>query len=492
MSRIQPLLLADFYKTGHYKQYPEGTQYVYSNFTPRTSRMAFVDHVVVFGIQYFIKEYLIKRFNKDFFNKKWEVIRAEYADVMESSLGKNSVDLKHIKELHYLGFLPLQIKALKEGTLCPIGVPLLTVVNTQPEFYWLTNYIETLLSVSLWFPITSATTAFEYKKILMEYAQKTSNNIDFVDYQAHDFSMRGQTSVESAMMSSAGHLTSFKGTDTIPSIQFLKKYYYAGAEDEYIGGSIPATEHSVMCAGGEDNEEDTYRRLLTDVYPEGLVSIVSDTWDYWNLLTVTLKNMKSLIMSRNGKLVIRPDSGDPVKIICGDPLAEENTPERLGTIRILWDLFGGKVNEKGYKELDSHIGCIYGDSITLDRCRKICANLEEMGFSSTNVVFGVGSYTYQYVTRDTFGFAMKSTFAVINNTDHVIYKSPKTDNGTKFSAKGLLRVNEDMTLSENVTRDESYSGMLKVVFWDGEMSNITTLSEIRKELNAHIGFEKEA
>ena len=476
---LLPLLLTDFYKTGHHLQYPDHTEYIYSNFTPRTSRIEGIDHVVVFGIQYFIQKYLVDLFNDHFFNQPVDEVLREYKERMDTSFGPNNIGTDHIKALHEFGYLPLHIKSLEEGTLCPMRVPVLTIVNTHPNFYWLTNYIETLLSVVLWHPMTSATIAHEYKKILKKYAQKTSDNMDFVSFQAHDFSMRGQSSLESAMVSGAAHLTSFKGTDTIPAIDLVQNYY---GSQEFIGGSIPATEHSVMCAGGENDEEGTYIRLLTKIYPDGLVSIVSDTWDYWNLITSTLLKLKSIILSRNGKLVIRPDSGDPVKIICGDPDAKSSSPQSLGTIEILWNIFGGTVNSKGYKELDPHIGCIYGDSITMDRCEEICSRLEKMGFASTNVVFGIGSFTYQYVTRDTFGFAMKSTYAIINGVGHEIFKKPKTDNGVKNSAKGLLRVNPDMTLSESVTGEESASGMLQTVFINGETMNRITFDQIRKKL----------
>ena len=479
---ILPVLYKDFYKADHRRQYPQGTEVVYSNLTARYSRLPDVDKVVVFGVQYFLKDYLIRRFNEGFFNKPKEEVIRQYARRMNNGLGPNDVGTEHIAALHDLGYLPIRIKALAEGTLCPIRTPVLTVVNTLPEFYWVTNFIETLLSNVLWHPMTSATIAFQYRSLLQRFASETSDAMDFVPWQGHDFSMRGQSSFESSLVSAAAHLTCFTGTDTIPAIDWLEHFYNANSDKELVGGSVPATEHSVMCMGSKEGERETYHRLLTQVYPSGIVSIVSDTWDFWKVLTETLPSLKSEIMSRNGKLVVRPDSGDPVKIICGDPEAPEGSPEHKGTIELLWEAFGGTTNSKGYKDLDSHVGCIYGDSITLDRAERILEGLKVKGFSSTNIVFGIGSYTYQYVTRDTLGFAMKATYGVINGEPVELFKSPKTDNGVKYSAKGLLRVNADLTLSEGVTPEEEKEGELKTVFEDSKLIVDVSLAEVRARI----------
>lgn len=479
---ISSLLYKDFYKADHRNQYPKNTQLVYSNLTARSSRLPGIDHVVVFGIQYFIKEFLINRFNQTFFSQPKEKVLKEYKRRMDYSLGPNAFALDHIEALHDFGYLPLIIKALPEGTICPLQVPILTIRNSRDEFFWLTNFVETLLSNVLWHPITSATIAYEYKKILTKYAKETSDIPDFVSFQGHDFSMRGHTSLESSQASGAAHLTSFLGTDTISAIDWLENYYDADVEKELIGGSVPATEHSVMCMGGEENEFDTYHRLITEVYPKGVVSIVSDTWDFYSVLTKTLPRLKDLILSRDGKVVIRPDSGDPFKIICGDNEAAEGSPGRFGTIRILWEIFGGTTNSKGYRQLDPHIGCIYGDSITLELCERINKRLMEMGFASTNMVYGIGSYTYQYVTRDTFGFAVKATFGIVNSKNRSIFKRPVTDISHKASAKGLLRVNSDLSLSQDVSLSEEKEGLLQVVFRDGKLINKCNLQDIRNRL----------
>lgn len=479
---INPALYSDFYKTDHRRQYPSGTSLVYSNFTARGSRMPGIDHVVVFGIQYFILDFLIRRFNTGFFQQPKEAIIANYKRRMDTSLGKDAVLPDHIAALHDLGYLPVRIKALPEGTLCPLRVPVLTIVNTLPEFYWLTNHLETILSNVLWHPITSATIAHQYRLLLDKFAEETSDMPGFVPWQGHDFSMRGQSSFEASLASGAAHLLSFNGTDTIPAIDWLEHFYGANAETELIGGSVPATEHSVMCMGGKETERETYLRLITEVYPKGIVSIVSDTWDYWKVLDEVVRGLKDVIMARDGKVVVRPDSGNPTKIICGDLDAPEGSLEHKGTIEILWDIFGGTVNSKGFKQLDPHIGCIYGDSITLERCQSINEGLKAKGFASTNMVYGIGSYTYQYVTRDTFGFAMKATYGVVNGEPVEIFKTPKTDNGIKNSAKGLLRINADLSLSQSVTPEEEQGGLLETVFEDGKLVKTQTLQEIRDRL----------
>ena len=233
-------------------------------------------------------------------------------------------------------------------------------------------------------------------------------------------------------------------------------------------------------------EFETYRRLMFDVYPKGILSIVSDTWNFWGVLTNIIHPLKSQIMQRDGKIVIRPDSGDPVKIICGDP-DSNNLMAYKGAIEVLWDIFGGTVNEKGYKVLDPHIGLIYGDAITLDRCRDICAGLAQKGFASTNVVYGIGSFTYQYVTRDTFGFALKSTHVTIGGEEVNIFKNPITDSGVKKSAIGrvkvLLHKNGDLYMVDGFDSGvELTDDLLIPVFADGRLLVDHTLGEIRERL----------
>lgn len=472
-------LLCDFYKLSHRVQYPKGTEVVYSTWTPRTSRLLDVKEVVHFGAQAFIKEYLIEFFNTNFFARPKADVVAEYVRVVKFALGDQNPDATHIEALHDLGFLPLKIKSLPEGSVVPLRCPTMTVQNTDPRFFWLTNYIESLLSTEMWQASTSATIAREYRRLLDAAALETVGNTDFVQFQGHDFSFRGMSSLSSAVKSGMGHLLSFSGTDTVPAILGLEKYYNANIEKELVGTSIPATEHSVMCSYGKESEFETYKHLITEVYPAGFLSVVSDTWDLWKVLSNVILPLKDEILARDGKVVIRPDSGDPVKIVTGDSEGATDA-ERKGVVEILWDIFGGTVNGLGYKVLDPHIGCIYGDAITRARASDICSRLKAKGFASTNVVFGIGSYTYQYNTRDTFGYAMKSTLVKVNGEEIAIFKDPVTDTGMKKSARGAVRVYrtkgpqgsglDTTSYEDGLSLEESnHVSLLHDVFVDGKL-----------------------
>ena len=548
----ETILLTDGYKLDHRRQYPEGTEYVYSNWTPRSNNYfpEATEGVVVFGIQYFIKEYLLKRFTSEFFKQPKDIAVKTFKRRVDTFLGENNVGTQHIEELHDLGYLPIKIKALPEGTLCPIRVPALTFINTHPKFFWLTNYFETLISTTLWLPMTSATSARLYKKELRRHAEATGFEPN--DFSIHDFSMRGMAGLEAAIMSGMAHLTSFTGSETIPALSALEEYYNCNAEKELIAGTIPATEHSVMCAGGDSTELETFRRLITEVYPNGFVSIVSDTWDFWKVMSEYTVALKEEILARNGRTVFRPDSGDPVDIICGldvlylttedyedmfytvlehdyfsirglyykvdkEEVANEyneygkevfemtgtdiNTlidrgvfslvelePSVLkGAYRLLWDIFGGTINEKGYKVLNPKVGIIYGDSITLERQKEIYKRLEEKRFCASNLVLGVGSYTYQFRSRDSLSFAMKATWCQINGESIDIYKDPKTDNGVKKSLRGRIGVYYDdfmeLTAHDQVNKATEESGELITVFEDGKLIKEYSLAEIRDRVN---------
>jgi nicotinamide phosphoribosyltransferase len=480
---MNPLLLTDGYKLGHREQYPPNTTKVYSNWTPRKSRIEGIHSVVFFGLQYFIKEYLIQQFNSEFFNKPKATVIAEYKKYVDHYLGVD-YDVSHLEALHDLGYLPIEIKALPEGTEVPIRVPMFTLINTLPEFFWITNYLETLLSNIIWQPCTSATIAKRYKTILTQYAQETDKeNVDFINWQGHDFSMRGMSGVESSILSGMGHALSFTGSDTLPVAMNLEKYYNTDVTKELVIGSVNATEHSVMCAGSKEDEIQTFRRLLA-TYPTGILSVVSDTWDLWKVLTEYLPKLKEEILKREGKLVIRPDSGNPVDIICG--CEHENPIVQKGVIELLWDEFGGTINAQGYKVLNPKIGAIYGDSITMERATQICERLKQKGFASTNVVLGIGSFTYQYNTRDTFGFAMKATYVEIDGEGRAIFKDPITDDGTKKSAKGLIQLYEEngqLTFKDECSVATANEGLLETVFKDVKLLKEQSLAEIREKIS---------
>lgn len=580
--KYKPHMSMDGYKVSHKFQYPEGTQYVYSNLTARSSRLAkmpkrYDEKTIVFGVQSFVQEFLIEAWNEGFFNRPKDVVVAEYKRRMDTYLGPDAVDVTHIGDLHDLGFLPLLIKALPEGSRVDIKVPFITVVNTVPEFFWLTNYIETVMSAELWKPITAATMGYEYRRLLDFYVDKTGSDKGFADWQLHDFSMRGLSGLHDAAVVGSAHLVAAgHGTDTLPAIDYLEQYYGANAETELVGGSVPATEHSVMCMGGQDDEAQgggelaTFRRLITETYPSGIVSIVSDTWDFWNVITNTAATLKEEILARKenalgqAKVVFRPDSGDPVDIICGtlwdivdytgnvkdfaqaqmwaaevaveaekadtphgecgnsevtgyfkyegeyfkvnvqidwnrydkqyyyedgyhvtDVKGFAPTPAQKGAVECLYDIFGGTLTEKGYKTLNERVGLIYGDSITLERAEAILRRLEAKGFSAGNIVFGIGSYTYQYLTRDTFGMAMKATYGVVNGVGRELFKDPATGDGVKKSAKGLLRVEKEdgkFVLYDQQNGHQEQQGELKPVFYNGKAFNVTTYAEIVQRL----------
>lgn len=490
---MNTLQLSDGYKVDHRNQYPQGTEMVYSNWTPRKSRIEGVDKVAFFGLQYFIKKYLQEDFDKNFFNQPKAQVVEDYKRRIGAYLGPDAISYDHVEKLHDLGYLPVEIKALPEGSRVPMRTAMFTIKNTLPEFFWVTNFLETILSCVIWMPCTSATISLEYRKILNRYALETGGDMDTIQFQAHDFSFRGMAGLEAAMMSGAAHLLNFSGTDTIPAVDFLERYYNADVTKELVGVSVPATEHSVMCMGTETDEIETFKRLINETYPSGIVSIVSDTWDFWKVITEYLPQLKNQVLSRAGKVVIRPDSGDPVKIICGDPEAEKGTPEYKGAIESLYETFGGTITNSGFKLLDEHIGLIYGDSITLERCEKICRLLKEKGFASTNVVFGIGSYTYQYVTRDTFGFAMKATYGEVNGEGREIFKDPKTDDGTKKSARGLIGIYEndfgELEMYDQVDKKTEKGGALKTVYKDGKLLIESSLSEIRKRMKKEVASD---
>lgn len=503
----------DFYKSSHPPQFPDGTNFGYANFTPRSGNHRNVpgDKVVFVGLQLFIKDYLINDFNTTFFNKPKEQVCKKYLRRISNGLG-SKICVKHIEALHDLGYLPILIKALPEGSVIPYGVPPFTIQSTHDDFGWLPNMLESVLSAEIWPVMTSATTYNEYRKLFEAYAIQTVGDTDFVPYQGHDFSFRGMMGRHAAALSGFGHLAAGSyGTDTIPAIDIAEDYYNADSDKEIVGVSVNATEHSVMAAGGQETEIDTFIRLIEKIYPTGIISIVSDTWDFWTVITKMLVELKDKILARDGKVVIRPDSGDPVRIICGytedeviridnkvyvkesGKVGSPYTGKELqecevkGMIQCLWDIFGGTMTNNGYKLLDEHIGAIYGDSITYGRAVAILERLEQKGFASTNIVLGIGSFTYTHVTRDTHGMAMKATYVEVNNVGREIFKDPKTDDGTKKSAKGLLMVvqtGKEFSLVDQCSKKEEARGALEPVFMNSKIINEWTLDQIRNTVKA--------
>lgn len=398
----------------------------------------------------------------------------------------------------------------------------MTFVNTVDGFAWLTLYMETMISNLAWKASTAATIAKLYRRQCTEWVKKTDpTNMWLVDYMCHDFSARGLSGPFDMIAVGLGHATSFRGSDTLAAIP-AARYYYDESENEVIINSVNASEHSVSTTKIFTVGEQQMIADWIKIFPKGILSIVADTFDLWKLITEYLPANKEAIMARDGKLVIRPDSGDPVDIICGlnsrdcitDWTIEQvslnkkvSLPEFKGVIELLWDIFGGTVNEQGYKVLDPHIGAIYGDSITPDRQREIYERLAAKGFAATNIVLGVGSFTYQYNTRDTLGFAAKGAWFEVKSflskphseddgkeiiETYNIYKDPVTDDGTKKSLKGLLAVVEvesmttktkHLAVLQECTPEEENQSLLQVIYEDGKFYNQTTLTEIREQLN---------
>ena len=581
--KLRAATVTDGYKVGHGPLYATGTQSVNSNLTPRSDKIYlrncthFYDGRLVFiGAQGAVQE-VHEMWQDSFFNLPKEVAIGRFARRMAVYLGGKVKAEEQLSELHDLGYLPLNIKALPEGVRVKMGVPVLTITNTISSAFWLVNYLETVLSDLIWKPATNATIAYEYKEICKHFAAKTGVDDFTVSIQCHDFSMRGMSGPEDAARSGFAHLTSFIGTDTLPAMDYAEDYYDADP-DGLIAISVVATEHAVATSNilyleqervsrfspnpRLEAETEFMRDLITRLHPNGIVSYVADSFDFWAVLTKILPQLKETILAREskglepGKLVIRPDSGDPADVICGievrtvksiDAAAEELveqvrtetgfgecgpseasdiffingehvevtigidwnrhdktyyyedgyeitshkvvtlTAEEKGAIQVLWETFGGTETEKGYKLLDSHIGLIYGDSITTKRAVDILQRLANKGFASGNVVFGVGSYTYQCNTRDTFGFVVKATHTVVDSTAIDIFKDPKTDSKKK-SAKGLLFVgyNSDggYVLEDQATAEEEASpdNKLQTFYLDGKFTRRTTLDEIRARL----------
>ena len=323
-----PLLMIDFYKAVHSEQYPhetleDGTKVpmsmIYSPYTPRMSRLWDTDKVTYFGGQMFAKSYLIDAFNKYFFIRSEEEVVREYDRVLHYTLGPGTYNPEKIRKLHRLGYLPIAMYAVPEGTRTAIGVPQSVFVNTHPDFAWLTNTLETAYSAFMWHIQVSAEVGYRYRQIVQKYRDLSCDESVRTARLLGDFSMRGQHSPESAMKSSMGWLLSFLNTATVPAIMGMEDYYLADIESEEVGFGAISTEHSVMCSNfAVDGDELTHiKRLLTEIYPNASFSMVSDSYDYWNLVTNILPQCKTEIENHKGYLAIRGDSGDPVEVIAG-------------------------------------------------------------------------------------------------------------------------------------------------------------------------------
>lgn len=558
LNQESPILFADFYKPSHISMYDKRSEIVQDNMTPRNAKhfIHFADNdqrVMFAGLQGFIKWFLIDMFNNNFFNLPKEEAVADYREVCDSSIGIGMVETWGFEALHDLGYLPLEIRALPEGTLSPVQVPMFTIQNTHPDFYWLPNFLESVISAETWKTITTATTFWQYRKLSEKWASETCDNNDHVAFQNHCFAYRGEAGTHDAAQSEFGQLINSMGTDTIPAILYARRYY--NMKGKFVAGSIPASEHSVATTNigfivgrlqGEHpeltldearflSEVEFMKRYITEIFPKGFVSYVADSYDFWAIITKAAAILKQEIMARDGRVVFRPDSGVPEHIIAGyytdggdyasfeeaydanaeagyelvqvlgkfyrvkqssgfdviDETDEVPYHEAVGAVQCLWDIFGGEVNSKGYKVLDSHIGLIYGDSITVARAKDIFERLRDKGFASSNIVYGVGSFTTQYTTRDSLGMAVKATGAVIDGQQIMVVKEPKTDLSKK-SAKGFLKVVRNMfgqlELIDNCQLEDVQSddNELRRVFYNGKLIVDEDLTTIRERAAAQL------
>lgn len=592
MTKYNPLLLIDFYKATHAEQYPQGLTRMVSYYTPRMSRLSDIDEVTLFGLQGFIKEYLVEGFNDNFFNRPEEEVMNEYERIMFYTLGRNACDVEKIRKLHKLGYLPIAIAAVPEGKRTKVGVPQIEIYNTHPDFVWLVNTIETMLSCTMWHTQVAAEVGRRYREIVDKWIERTCDSTVNPRKMIGDFSMRGQHSVESATKASAAWLLSFDNTATVPAIMWLEDNYNCDCTKETVGFGAISTEHSVMCSNyAVDGDEITHiKRLLTEVYPQFNFSMVSDSYDYWRLVTELLPQCKKEIMEHQGTLLIRGDSGNPVEILAGkniyhlssveyddgklfvdrdytadwleewaydNNIENSNTyyfhmedkyfavavdvnwsdergawtdrkydfvdgytfgwekiqpnAELLGTVWALDQIVGHTVNEKGYKVLDPHLKAIYGDSIIPDYADEIYRRLAEQGYAANNVVMGAGSMSMMALvgrdentnslvfagyhngtncgpyTRDTFGIAVKATYAEDENGNPImIYKQPKALSWKK-SQKGCCIVALDgMSYTDEHTYFETMlaedNNLLKLVFKDGLFTKEYTLKEIKENM----------
>ena len=503
--KTNPMLLIDFYKAVHAEMLPKGITKSVSYFTPRMSRIDMWDFVVNFGEQGLCKVYFIDYFNNYFFNRPLEEVISEYKRIMDFTLGENAYKIDKIEKLHKLGYLPIEVVALPEGTKVPMHVPMFAITNTHPDFAWLPQSLESLISAEMWHPMLAATVGVTYRDIVNKYYDLTCENNISRARALGAFDFRGEECLQSAVKAGAGWCLSFLNTATVPTIPYLEDNYNCDCTKEPVAFGSPSTEHSVMCSNyAVDGDEETLiRRLLTEIYPNTSFSCVLDSYDYWNIIDNILPKLKKEILEHNGCMLMRGDSGDCVEVV-------------TKTVFKLWDIFGGTINSKGYKVLDSHVKAIYGDSITIQRCEQIYQILMENGFACSNVALGVGSFSFQCIeeekeitvkdelgqhwtgktkvlspfTRDTFSSCIKATYCEINGKPTPIFKNPK-DGGFKKSQKGCCVVYEDgyfdtLNFKDGYSWEDACNAkenLLKPIFKDGVMIKEQSLKEIRDLLH---------
>lgn len=463
------LLSTDVYKMGHMEQYAPGTNLVYSYLCARKRDK----QVINFGLQYYLKEYLQQPITIQ------NVV--EFLDIRKSILGPTPDHIaQKLFSLQELGYIPMRIKTIPEGTILPSWNIMSSYVNTDPRFPWVVGFFESLL-LKQWNTCTVATYSRQLHDLVYKYGVLTCDNLDFLPYSVHDFGYRGVSSEETALLSGMSHLINFLGTDTVLGVYGAKKYYNA---KDPVGLSVPASEHSVMCSFGPDFEYEAFEHML-DTYPEGIVSIVSDTYNLWKVLGNFAPRLKDRILKRNGKVVFRPDSGDPEKIILGDPNGTTEE-EKKGALKLIQEVFGFEINNKGYKVTNPKVGLIYGDGFYYDRFETVIRNMSLVKQASSNLVVGIGGLLLQNHNRDEFGFSMKATYIQKKGLAENIYKDPITDPGKK-SHCGLMslvkRPSHGGYYYETIDKCDWYQeqrGELRTVFEDGKLINPIDFDMVKK------------
>lgn len=482
--QINPMLLMDFYKAVHSDMLNSKMTKSMSYYTPRMSRVGRWNKVVMFGLQMFCKTWLIDYFNDYFFNMPKDEVVGEYKRVLDASLGAGIYNYHKIEKLHDLGYLPIEIIALPEGTVVPVHVPMFGITNTHPDFAWLPQALESLISAEMWYPQITATVGKTYREIVNKYYDITCEDNVSRERALGAFDFRGDMCVDAALKAGAGWCMSFVNTATVPVIPYLEEMFNADCTKEEVAFGAVSTEHFVMCSNyAVDGDEETFlRKMLTELYPDTSFSCVLDSYDYWNVIDNILPKLHREIMEHSGCMLMRGDSGDCVEVV-------------TKTVFKLWEQFGGTVNSKGYKVLDPHVKAIYGDSITVQRCEEIYQILMENGFACSNVALGVGSFSMHCIeennvlkpfTRDTFSSCIKACYAEVDGKCYPIFKNPK-DGGFKKSQKGLCYVyrneNGELAYKDEYTSENIPDGnLLETVFKDGKLIKEYTLKEIRERL----------
>lgn len=507
-----PHMSTDFYKWSHIDQYVVGTKKVYSNFTPRSNRLANVirtdGKMVYFGIQYAL-QYLTEVWDQNFFSKKKETVVKRFARRVETSIGsdhgKSMIDA--IGKLHDLGYLPIEVRSLKEGSRVNMGIPLFVISNTHDDFFWIVNYLETYLSAIIWPMCNAAVVSEQYYITARKYGAITNADPFWYEICQHFFAARGNRGFEDATITAMGHMVFSSGTDAGWAIDYIEDYYDVSSDDYLIGCSVNASEHATSTQRiaywrnvlkSKNPERESVKDLLTKVYPSGVFSYVADSEDYFRFISSDLLQLKDIILNRQPdnqglvKFVVRPDSSPktPLEIIVGDPEATDII-ERKGTLQVLWEIFGGTINERGFKVLDPKIGLIYGEAIDQELQIKIYEKMIEHGWCVSNLLMGVGSWGFlKNASRDSFSMAIKGTHSEVDDSvfGHMelsMQKNPKTATNSKKSARGLLVVTKDgddfvLHEDQSVEMFESEENELKLIFKDGKFTKRTNFKEIRE------------